>query len=1186
MKYKLLSFTEVLLQTRSAKNLYELFWGCSNQSRVIRITDSDKEKRGFAEQEIKVNMQESTFFWRMVENPSSELNEILTRQQVFKTLLADQMQLKQLIRDKNRFYDLRKAFKYLLDVDYEEYVVRRVDKEYQPRPRIRQLFEDYAVSLNWPEIEITFKGKNSFDDLDTVSGFMKELTVIPKMLNNLATALLLLPDNFLSGHGTVLTKALQSLDLHEALQKALNGNFTMFEAMNDLLHSIEGKIQALGAILRLAEIASDSGYALVTFDEDYAENYIGAWQFKKKYDSCSDGKCGSPKKRQVPNDSPKDKAITVLTGDIMSGKSFNSETDFQLRILAQSTGLVPANSANLHIYHILGLLGRGLTDAANNLSAYGSDVMNLRELLDKAAGCTGKALLITDEWGSTTAHTDQNWILQAFADYCRERAVKVRIATHNDLFVKANLENADVGIYHLQTRPLADGKVEFLYKLVPGISESHILEIAENMGFNERVLQIARDYLQGNLKPAEIKPLKVKQLHRYNDAERALMKQQAVGFMPFFPSLDELIPIEREIEIWEKETGRQKIKVTTLFKKHTEDIQESRDRLRNLYTPVPRPKYQRLFLKLSDDEDFKYGLRRLNVKAWDFLLQDFFYEAPILEPAALLERQRLFAELIANDRYSEFSTLFDKLWGQMRYFSHFTGIAGAFDRFNSFMLEKTYNQIMEGQDKDYYREEVSDTGMFMLAVKLNVDLLKLPAEKLDLENDFAKLTRILEIHKEQDRMERVHDYKDETDSKAYREQRSALYREVLKLAKLKSKPEKYTEVTKRAMGKIVSQLYKKLKPLVKPVNLYDLNTIELNELFAKYSPEFEKVYNSADSLFNKALVMFKFINLFLDGRDYSQELVSLMKSYDSVYLHQLANYFERCLKAFWGEFSNGLQILERLKEDKINYELTGNANMNFDQLEMEIKKLDTLFALAKFFKEEGFAEVEFNENGELNLTELWSLLSPKAEQVHNSFAYNTPDKSERVKILSGFNMSGKSMAEKSLVLGMLCAQVTGFAPARKATMPIMDGVAITTRVKARTDKNLSAGGTEITYRKKLYEFLQQRELAFVADDETFSTVPPKYQGALTYGFTTDIAERGHLLTIAHHHHEYVADFLSLNHKITGVYNFHTDLRNPGEVIFTHRVQEGHQLSHAIDVAESLGLQPEIIERAREIERGK
>ncbi len=189
--------------------------------------------------------------------------------------------------------------------------------------------------------------------------------------------------------------------------------------------------------------------------------------------------------------------------------------------------------------------------------------------------------------------------------------------------------------------------------------------------------------------------------------------------------------------------------------------------------------------------------------------------------------------------------------------------------------------------------------------------------------------------------------------------------------------------------------------------------------------------------------------------------------------------------------------------------------------------------------------------------------------------------SDRMIILTGPNMAGKSTFMRQVALIVIMAQAGSFVPAREALLSPVDR--IFTRVGAA---DLLTRGLS-TF---MVEMVETADILNNATARSLIILDEIGRGTSTFdGISIAWAVAEHLLLgppqgcrtlFATHYHELTE--LALTHE--GVRNFNVAVREWGEkLVFLHRVQEGAaDRSYGISVGRLAGLPSEVVRRAREI----
>jgi DNA mismatch repair protein MutS len=186
----------------------------------------------------------------------------------------------------------------------------------------------------------------------------------------------------------------------------------------------------------------------------------------------------------------------------------------------------------------------------------------------------------------------------------------------------------------------------------------------------------------------------------------------------------------------------------------------------------------------------------------------------------------------------------------------------------------------------------------------------------------------------------------------------------------------------------------------------------------------------------------------------------------------------------------------------------------------------------------------------------------------------------QVIILTGPNMSGKSVFMRQTALLVILAQMGAFVPARRARIGLVDR--ILTRVGAQD--NMARGQSTF-----LVEMVETASILHHATPRSLILLDEVGRGtstfdglAIAWAVTEDLHERGHgaKVLFATHYHELTA----LADRLPRVRNFHVAVKEwNDEIIFLHKVRPGGtDRSYGIQVARLAGLPASVIERAKSI----
>ncbi|HEY7868178.1 MAG TPA: DNA mismatch repair protein MutS, partial [Methylomirabilota bacterium] len=242
--------------------------------------------------------------------------------------------------------------------------------------------------------------------------------------------------------------------------------------------------------------------------------------------------------------------------------------------------------------------------------------------------------------------------------------------------------------------------------------------------------------------------------------------------------------------------------------------------------------------------------------------------------------------------------------------------------------------------------------------------------------------------------------------------------------------------------------------------------------------------------------------------------------------------------------------------------------------------LDALAGLAEVAHTRGYVRPDVDESFAL------ALVDARHPVLEAGGAPFTPNDAAldpagcQIMILTGPNMSGKSVFMRQVALLVLMAQMGGFVPARSARVGLVDR--ILTRVGAQDNpaRGQSTFLVEMVETAAILHHATERSLILL--DEVGRGTSTFDGLAIAWAVTEELHERGRgaKVLFATHYHELTA----LAERLPRVHNFHVAVREwNDEIIFLHKVRPGGtDRSYGIQVARLAGLPPAVIERAKAI----
>ena len=199
--------------------------------------------------------------------------------------------------------------------------------------------------------------------------------------------------------------------------------------------------------------------------------------------------------------------------------------------------------------------------------------------------------------------------------------------------------------------------------------------------------------------------------------------------------------------------------------------------------------------------------------------------------------------------------------------------------------------------------------------------------------------------------------------------------------------------------------------------------------------------------------------------------------------------------------------------------------------------------------------------------------------VPNSVYLN--NSTDRLLIITGPNMGGKSTVLRQTAIISILAQAGSFVPAEKAKLPLLDRV--WTRVGASDDlaRGRSTFMVEMTETAAILHNATPRSLVLLDEigrgTATFDGLSIAWAVA---EYLHDSPEHAAKTLFATHYHE----LTELAERLPGAQNYQiTATEREGEVVFLHRLERGSaSKSYGIEVARLAGMPPAALARAREV----
>ena len=410
-------------------------------------------------------------------------------------------------------------------------------------------------------------------------------------------------------------------------------------------------------------------------------------------------------------------------------------------------------------------------------------------------------------------------------------------------------------------------------------------------------------------------------------------------------------------------------------------------------------------------------------------------------------------------------------------------------------------------------------------------------------------------------------------------------------------------------SKLIQNLYQNLDELKDVYTLIDRAIIEDPPISVKEGGMIKKGYNEEVDELKSATTDGKKWLMELEVKEKEQTGIKNLK----VGFNKVFGYFIEVTKSNLSQvperyirkqtLTNAERyITEELKnlEDKILGSQEKLINLEYDlfleirnKLAKQIKRiqdsanvistLDVLTSFATVAEDLNYTKPTMTEDGVIDIK---GGRHPVIEKMLPSGAFVENDtyldkEEDRLSIITGPNMAGKSTYMRQVALITLMAQVGSFVPASSASIGIVDK--IFTRVGASDD--LSMGQSTF-----MVEMMEVANILKEATSDSLVILDEIGRGTSTYdglsiawAVATYIADKekcGAKTLFATHYHE----LTQLENQVEGIKNYSIAVKEKGEdIIFLRKiVQGGTDESYGIHVAKLAGVPAPVVKKANEI----
>jgi DNA mismatch repair protein MutS2 len=295
--------------------------------------------------------------------------------------------------------------------------------------------------------------------------------------------------------------------------------------------------------------------------------------------------------------------------------------------------------------------------------------------------------------------------------------------------------------------------------------------------------------------------------------------------------------------------------------------------------------------------------------------------------------------------------------------------------------------------------------------------------------------------------------------------------------------------------------------------------------------------------------------------------------------------------------SNELESLraeEKLEEYRILQRITSNLREQLHEIQEDyniVTRVDAMQAIALFSEKMEMSPPEVNKEGHLNIVRgrhplLWKTL----RQANREGSVVPLDldigRKHKCMVITGSNAGGKTVALKTIGVLSLMALSGMHIPAGSGTViPFLESVFADIGDEQSIEQNLSTFSAHIT---RISEIIRRSNTnALILIDELGTGTDPEQGGALSCSVLRGLKQLGALTVVSTH----LGMLKAFAHSEEGVINsamemVEVNVNGASSYRPTYKLLIGEPgLSHAFEIAESLGLPHDIIKDARQFIKG-
>jgi DNA mismatch repair ATPase MutS len=319
-------------------------------------------------------------------------------------------------------------------------------------------------------------------------------------------------------------------------------------------------------------------------------------------------------------------------------------------------------------------------------------------------------------------------------------------------------------------------------------------------------------------------------------------------------------------------------------------------------------------------------------------------------------------------------------------------------------------------------------------------------------------------------------------------------------------------------------------------------------------------------------VILKHIGLIKKGQEGMEKLIEKLSEMDKPIINEIKEILNNDLTIV-KKFDENYFLIKNKKVDQVKTDILNDSVNN------HLMQLGTMMEFANVVVRESLTEAIFDDSKSARYSQGRHIARKKKcekPEVINDSVDDLP-----ISILCGANSGGKSYKLETDLLVQLFVQSIGYAPVKDGNFRIFDSIVSLGTTSTDSFNNLSAHGAEVIRWKNVLEKIGKK--VFMLVDEGFSGTSAEDQYCLLAAVAEYVKNNKGKIILASHNEAFVNNYN--NNPQVAVYNFPfiLDKNDDGslKIEHTHIMEKGKGDPKAIEIAESMGMDPDIIKFAKE-----